>query len=555
MRSAPVELDVLDCPDGSVLELASLAGVQTGHCKRCEPGSYSNEAVGGRAAASKCIACPAGAICSGGDAIEFALGTWEQKHGLHMLTACPDGYRVLNRTEAGAFWNEGQQCVCNDGTFRTPGVLGTCAPCPMDTYFARASSDAEGSCMPCPDGSTTNGRVGRLSISDCVCADSYYNRRVAEGPGQTAGVCTPCPRGAMCDNGVCATLQDDKLVCVEGSIVGAWEVDEDNGSYELRSCPAGHELRTTAETGSAELQECRQCTALQYILDPNRDVCKACPAGLFCNGTGIATPVIAGSTWVRDNDVLRLESCPTGYAVDAGAGEQCVPCSRGLECTADTCVQCSACQPGTFKDSQEPRPCTACPANTYGILPGSTSLQTGCLSCPVRSTTRGATGSQGSEACLCLEDFYLAVNELDRVRECKRCPQGGLSADGKCVIASENLMQALERASLVGEWARQADGSFELQQDVHAFLCDLSSTTDAGRVLHRAARQATNLSRRSWAFSGAALNHTPDTRIYPDETDEDDDVRGSHDTQVCRRCQPWEYILNSQTDSCQQCPK
>jgi hypothetical protein len=62
-----------------------------------------------------------------------------------------------------------------------------------------------------------------------------------------------------------------------------------NGSiYLLTGCPAGYTLRSTLVTGSPDLQQCQQCLASQYILNPNTDACQTCPRGLTCSGTDSA---------------------------------------------------------------------------------------------------------------------------------------------------------------------------------------------------------------------------------------------------------------------------
>ena len=86
------------------------------------------------------------------------------------------------------------------------------------------------------------------------------------------------------------------------------------GAYELTSCPAGYEMRTTEEQGSADLQQCHKCLPSEYIIDPDLYACRKCPPGLTCKGDSQVVPVVKNSNWTADNGVYKLITCPTGYS-------------------------------------------------------------------------------------------------------------------------------------------------------------------------------------------------------------------------------------------------
>ena len=87
--------------------------------------------------------------------------------------------------------------------------------------------------------------------------------------------------------------------------------NNETGQYELTSCPIGHEMITTTEAGSADLQECRQCPSpSSYILSPDLDSCQQCPPGLRCHGDATMDPVTPNYTWVQSGSVFKLENCP-----------------------------------------------------------------------------------------------------------------------------------------------------------------------------------------------------------------------------------------------------
>ena len=111
---------------------------------------------------------------------------------------------------------------------------------------------------------------------------------------------------------------------------------ESSGQYVLTSCPTGYEMRTTAERGSPDLQECFKCPSPStYILRPDQDECQTCPPGLRCSGDDTLEPVTTNSTWEKNGSVFKLEACPSGYSavsintegVDA-ADQECEQCGK-----------------------------------------------------------------------------------------------------------------------------------------------------------------------------------------------------------------------------------
>lgn len=82
---------------------------------------------------------------------------------------------------------------------------------------------------------------------------------------------------------------------------------------------------------------CGTCLPTQYIIDPNRDVCRECPVGAICDGKGLV--VSDGSEWEVVGDVYRLRTCPVGSVVIRD-NSSCV----GLACRTgpafDHCYRC-----------------------------------------------------------------------------------------------------------------------------------------------------------------------------------------------------------------------
>ena len=175
-------------------------------------------------------------------------------------------------------------------------------------------------------------------------------------------------------------------MCTDGTpIVGTWTDNDGNGLYDLVSCPAGYER----QTDSLDTQLCHKCLSPgQYIIDPNNDVCQNCPPGLTCDGSSTKQTVVAGSEWVPDGGIYKLQSCPSGYSVfpasvDASnaAQQQCSPCLEGFECKDAPCVACTECQAGYYKTSVSTSPCMACPANTTSPSGSVSAAQCVCMGC------------------------------------------------------------------------------------------------------------------------------------------------------------------------------
>ena len=92
-------------------------------------------------------------------------------------------------------------CRCLAGAEPNPDGSASCVECGADTYKVGIGTSA---CIPCPEGSTTNGVVGAGSADLCLCLPGY--------PGASGGeTCTACPIGRFNDDPV-GTLWGDPYV-------------------------------------------------------------------------------------------------------------------------------------------------------------------------------------------------------------------------------------------------------------------------------------------------------------------------------------------------------
>jgi hypothetical protein len=140
--------------------------------------------------------------------------------------------------------------------------------------------------------------------------------------------------------------------------------------------------------------------------DPQRDVCRACPAGQVPGPDGACgLPVTPAPT----------TGCPAGYAPDAG--QACAPCPAGqyksaadlsacLVCPAGTAsnttgsaAACPACPAGQIQTQQGRAACADCPADHFRETDSSASLDTDCTPCPEFSASPPGTALEAD--CLC----------------------------------------------------------------------------------------------------------------------------------------------------------
>ena len=330
--------------------------------------------------------------------------------------------------------------VCAAGKYKDVASPQACRDCPEDTYNPNTNSKTLANCRACPSGADTGRLKGQTSPDACQCGERFYLTDTGV-EGATIS-CANCPVGAICSTGVCALRSLDKT-CPDSSepIPGTWvrSVSGDNaGKFELTSCPAGYEKQSV----SHDTQNCRLCRDTQYIIDPNRDECKQCPPGLKCRGDDFYVPEVETSTWVAENGVYKLKTCPTGYSrqsIDDGATpdqQRCDPCAEGSECVLEVCETCSVCAAGKYKDVPGTHGCRTCPPNTFNPDTNAKDFAS-CRACPKGSDTAGLGGQTRADACQCGSRFYLADTESSGTSiSCASCPRGLECRDGSCSIHS-----------------------------------------------------------------------------------------------------------------------
>jgi hypothetical protein len=451
-------------------------------CK-CDSGYYR---IVQQSAQDGCLDCPPGLTCHGDATLDPVVSgsSWVVDGAIFRLQTCPVGHYVSPR--ASETFNaalqqclpcgKGEECTdeaciecsaCAPGMYKAAVSTDPCVPCPANTYRETTGASDLGMCLACQAKSSTNG-TGQSSRRACECDIEYYLITTDQGLATESLLCQPCPKGAVCANGECA-LRNADLSCSDGSsIEGTWILNNQTRQFDLAACRAGYEQRTTAEMGSADLQICHKCLTTQYIISYT-DICQDCPAGLTCQGDDVVVRLVENSTWLAEDGIYKLSTCPTGYEkirVDGQWTQQkCEPCTEGSECTLAVCDTCSHCPPGLYKDTKGTAACRTCPQNTYNPVSNAKSIAS-CINCPANSDTDGKDGQTSSESCACGSRFYSAGGGSGSALVCANCPAGALCPDGSCAFntGKSNTAGTCPGADnpIPGTWVKTTSGKFEL---------------------------------------------------------------------------------------------
>jgi len=456
---------LMGCPPGHQKQTVSH---DTQKCHPCLESQYIINPDHGA-----CQKCPPGMQCRGDDVYLPVVinSTWTASDGVYKLATCPRGYSRFSIDDGAAA--DQQRCIpCAEGTEcelevcdsclecaagKYKDVAGTqaCRACPQNTYNPDNNSKAFANCKACPTGADTGGLDGQTSPDACQCGERFY--LAGSGAENAALTCANCPSGATCAIGFCA-LRTSKQTCPGSSdpIPGTWvrsTSGEDAGKYELLSCPPGHQK----QTASHDTQKCHPCLESQYIINPDEDSCEKCPPGLICRGDDVVMPVVENSTWVPEDGVFKLATCPTGYSkismTDEWGQQKCEPCTAGTECVLEVCDSCSLCKAGTYKDVAGTHSCRVCPRNTFNPNVGATAFAN-CQTCPSGAENGDSEGMTSLENCTCQIRTYTTTSA--GTRKCEQCPKGGECVDRKLGCG---LRTSPPACSIVGDWVRDVSSN------------------------------------------------------------------------------------------------
>jgi len=333
---------------------------------KCPPG-YT-------ASTTACTICPVGKMCpfSEFDPIDCPAGTTAPIEGMTKCQPCPHGSACTASASPAA---------CADGKYAHL-YEGTCVDCPKNhackngikfecplNYYSGAKATE---CLPCPAGKTC-----MLQDTPTACAAGEYSTT-------TTFLCRKCPPGYKCPDGATITP------CAAGTYA------KEEGMTDCTTCPAG----TYSPQTSAMCYTCpggHDCSS--------KTTYTKCPVGTYSlPGTGVCQNGISGFIYPPYAEVqfdplyiapkgtyskqeasgqVALYKCPAGkYSSKLGAtaDTDCIVCPAGFYCPEGTGdPNLFVCPQGYFCLAGSVTP-TACPADTYSYVRGSSSANT-CRPC------------------------------------------------------------------------------------------------------------------------------------------------------------------------------
>ena len=422
--------------DGAVIVVAgpTTALAVTG-CAACLPNSFT-EALTGVQSQGGC-SCGAGYQGQLADADAMCTpcpqDTYKTATGTADCTQC-----AAHATTVGATGSvSSTSCICSRGY---TGDGSVCEACPVDMYKA---TRGEGSCVPCPADSTTNGNAAAPRIAACVC-DLGYEARVTAGGGRTpslqspSSVCDVCPvdtykdvqEAQLCTDctahsstqGITGSTAVDACLCdtgFEGDLNSSYAVCTPCAYGKYKSsvgtdlcvdCPANSD---TLRPGAQSVDECMCNMGWSGALTLPESECTVCAADKYKSTVGpdgcLQCPVGAGTQTVNGSISVYNCSCQVGNEI------------HEERTRTQTITSCRVCQPNFYKDNAGPNLCLQCtPHSTTlddngALVNGSTTVTackcdpgyvgdivdagTSCQECAV-DTYKENSGTAACDACL-----------------------------------------------------------------------------------------------------------------------------------------------------------
>ena len=358
------------CPSGYILALGQDETTKgPAVCQLCKAGTYSLRPLAylpGTSPTPACINCPAAGICTtGGNEVQFEVGTWKEVDGIFILTSCPEGFELINSTDGtskGVFSNDAQECrACLPDQYILNPNTDTCQNCPPGLSCTGTSS-----VVPVIQGSTWVKKQGIYLLTGCPTGYSILSSGVSNTFDATVQQCSPCPKGEECVSPPCTSCSQCKPGYYKASA----------GVENCVPCPA--DTYSTLPGGQA-LSDCQQCPTYgstqgrvgqnsqakcacdsgyypAYASGSESLTCVVCPAGATCpDGScalsrypSLSCPEggnIVGD-WTRQNDtgLYSIQGCPAGYYLNS---EQCQLCPALYYCSGGV-LPSTPCPSGQF---------------------------------------------------------------------------------------------------------------------------------------------------------------------------------------------------------------
>ena len=393
------------CPAGHYCPTGTISPIP------CPPGTYND--LTQQTASTACVNCPARYYCP------YRAGT-SAMYGLSINTNfyCSAGYLCISGSATPTPTDGVKGSACSVGTYCVAGALsmqncpafqynpyvgqGTCFPCPPGEYCATAGLSTYVACpagyycpggvdkQPCPAGTYNPGTINLALPGQCYpCDPGKYCLGGGSAPDGSCSAGYVCPRNAAHST---------------SALQYSWASPSTEGQ-----CPPGYYCAAASKAPTP-------CAVGSYQDLYGQSSCKPCPAGRYCDVTGISD--------------TTTRSCTAGYFCSGGAttpfplipAEGGSQCSEGNYCPTGTTSMIN-CPAGQY----EPRPgqavCQSCPAGFYCSGGASAWAPTACPAnnyCPINSAS----------PTVCPAGTYSNVASLQSSTQCRPCKSGSYCTSG-----------------------------------------------------------------------------------------------------------------------------
>jgi hypothetical protein len=352
-----------------------------------------------------CELCPSGSYCVGDGYKKECPDKTTTEDGATQESSC-------SCISGNSGSRNGVECTpCVPGKYKVDGGIGTCTPCPVNTYSSVFGSNSQENCLSCPLNSVSD--KGKTGIQDCKCGPGFF--------GDDGATCKQCTEGtykSQRGSADCTPCAVDTY----STILGATTSDV------CEACPTN----TASPKGSDQLVDCR-CEP-GFTADENGVICTSCKAGTFKSDAGTSSCTQCNedtfSQTLKATTVDTCQACPSGSFSQYGSSalEDCI-CSPGYFGSATS--QCSPCPTGTTSPQSGMESCTDCGVGTYQP---NEAYSGECIDCPSHSSSSVRSGTL--QHCQCIDGYKGDVNN------CVKCTSGFFCTGGveyACPINANSL--------------------------------------------------------------------------------------------------------------------
>lgn len=246
----------------------------------------------------------------------------------------------------------------------------------------------------------TTAKPGGGNVTDCIsCSAGYYCI-------EYSSIQYPCPKGFYCmsqqlpqpcpmytyNNKQGMTAYTDCLLCPAGYFCNSTGIS----NYLSYACPQGYYCPNT--TLQVSLFKCPAGTYNNLQATTSLSACKPCPEGSYCPAGTINPKVCVNGTYCPLNST-KSQKCQAGYYCPTEVASQ-LSCPNAFYCPSAGSDQYFKCANGTYCPSKSVQP-TLCPSGSYG-------------------SSRSANANE-SFACITCNPGYYSVQGLNN---CFPCPAG-----------------------------------------------------------------------------------------------------------------------------------